>query len=177
MRLIDTPFADRLRVAQAMINLTDRHRGPLCSELGIAWRDQHQAATAETMHNITQLPPLLRQAEPLYWQHSAISTELPTPAQEAMILAALMGCQPCAHLQPTGGRLPSPGPIIADLNHRLALCRRCCRTRRKPIDDGRCEICDADVPDRKFASFVIAHGTIMLIGDRGDCCADLIPSH
>ncbi len=73
--------------------------------------------------------------------------------------------------------LPRPDVILADLKDRLVLCRRCAQTRRRVMDDDRCEVCGRAVPDRQFHSFVIAAAGVTCIGNAGDCCAPALLDH
>ena len=161
------PFPERLAAARQVVAHVEANYDELAEAIPTWWLDQVQAAVAEAHTNLLALAPLLRELEPDRWRDATPIHDEPTAEQTALLLAALYGCSPCWHLRSRD----QPGPLLADLNHRLVLCRRCCRTHRRVVHDDRCEICDGPVPDRRFESFVIACAAVTYVGNAGDCCA------
>lgn len=161
------PFPERLEAARHLLGDLDRHRGEILDRLPGWWRDQAEAAASHAHGAYRQVAAVAALVEPDRWRNPQEVISPSSGERSIRLFAAAMGCAPCPHLR--NGRA-APGVVVVDLNHRIAVCQRCTRTRRKPVDDQRCEICDEPVADNIFASFVAHLGSLVFMGHVGDSC-------
>ncbi len=160
-----TAFIDRLQLARDILE----HREQLRAETPVSELDQAQAAARDVFGRCMAVGDALRALEPEGNWRQVVYQDVELD-KRAYVMAAVMGCLPCPHI-----RELSPRPLVADLNHRLLLCDRCNHTRRRRVDDLRCEVCDSYVADNIFHAVVLAVAGILAVGNVGaDCCAWLV---
>lgn len=154
------PFAERVELARAV--LANQATG----QLPVWLADQAHAAANDT----TDIARAIHRAMP-HW--SAIAGDL-TDADDmdrsAMFVAAWMAHDwRCPHVR----AMKAPAPVIAHLTSGRTYCvARCGRSRFRPLNMDRCDLCGEVVPSNQFVEFVVQIGGVLFAGNAGDCCAE-----
>lgn len=146
-------FEDRLATARQALQIAQHH----ADRVPEWFVDQVLAATADT-HAIV--------AATAQVDESLTPHEAPRPASLVEVLvAAVLGCTSCDHLQATR-------PALAQLGIGRVDCLACARQRRPPAeDDDTCDLCERSGV-REFWPFIVQVGALVIHGDACECCRE-----
>lgn len=165
MILPPEPFAVRLEQARAAIAAAVVHEYP--GDHPVV--DQALAAQRDTRAMANRMASAMRNLDR--------STQGPCPPdRQARILAAIMGCESCPHVE-TG--IDVTMPTVACLSVQWVGCHQCGKARQAaglfpdtgtPGRETWCDWCDTDHGTTFFRPLMMELGSLVLIGAACDTC-------